>query len=146
MSLTIELAKPSEIGAIIDMLLEMHAEISFKVGPPDRRKITDTLALCDKWLCKEADAIAGLIALRQGTVWYSASPFLADQVFYVKPAYRASGAARLLLRKAKEQAKIKNLPLLVAANSGDDIDRKTLFYKRLGFTQIGASFTLKDHP
>lgn len=141
MPLQVELLKPSEIDKAIDLLMEMHSEVSFTVGPPDRTKAINALAGCDKWVVKEYDGSLGaILALREATVWYSKTPFLADLVFYVKPSFRASRAALLLLRKAQEQATLKGLKLLVACNSGDDIDRKVNFYRRLGFTQIGASF------
>lgn len=140
-----EEAKPGDMLEIVEMLLEMHSEVSFTLGPPDRRKIVDALAPCERWVIKDFDdSIGGIIAFREATVWYSTAPFIADLVFYVRPAYRASRAASLLLRKAKERAKIKGLPLVLAANSGDDIPRKVKLYERMGFRQVGASFTLKD--
>lgn len=141
--LRVELAKPSDIQEIVKMLLEMHDEVSFTLGPPDRTKIVNALAPCDKWLLRDhTDEIGGILALRQGTVWYSTSPFLADLVFYIRPSWRTYPGAALLLRKAKEQAKIKGLPLVLAANAGDDVDRKVTLYRRLGFKQVGASFTM----
>ena len=143
--LRVEAAKPADISALISLLYEMHSEVSFKVGAPDRKKMVDALAACDLWTLRDhTDEIGGLLALRSGTLWYSSAPFLADLVFYIRPPWRTYKGAALLLRKAKEQSKIKGLPLILAANSGDDIARKVLLYKRLGFKQVGASFTLQD--
>lgn len=141
MPLQVELLKPSEIDKAMDLLMEMHSEVSFTVGPPDRKKAIDALSQCVKYVVKEYDgSLGGILALREATVWYSKTPFLADLVFYVKPSFRSSRAALLLLRQAQKDARLKGLKLLVACNSGDDIERKENFYRRLGFQKIGASF------
>lgn len=139
-------AKPTDILQIIDLLMDMYDEAKdHPFGKPDRVKIANALSQCTKFIVRDDDGIlCGILALREGPWWFSTEKFLGDLVFYVSPAYRASRAAALLLSKAKDYARERQLPLMMSIVHPADLDRKKAFYLRAGFTPAGASFYYKD--
>lgn len=138
-------ASPTQILEIVDILLEMHKECPLPLGAPDRAKIANGLASCTKFLALDGDNyIAGILALREGPWWFSKEHFIGDLVFYVRPSHRASKAATLLLKRAKEYAKIKGLPLMMAVVSGVDVDRKDQFFARQNFKKVGGAYMYKE--
>jgi len=139
-------AKPSDILPIIDLLMDMYDEAKeHPFGKPNRARIANALSPCTKFVVHDDDGtLCGLIALREGPWWFSTESFLGDLVFYVSPAYRASRAAFLLLRRAKEYARERNLPLMLSIVHPVDLERKRTLYLRAGFTPAGASFYYKE--
>ena len=53
---------------------------------------------------------------------------------------RSSKAATELMKKAQSYAASKNMPLLVAVVSGEDVLRKDKLYEHLGFRYLGGVY------
>ena len=85
----------------------------------------------------------GILALTEGTHWYSNEKFLGDLVFYVAPSSRTSRIASHLLRSATQYATMRGLPLLMAVVHGEDVARKDNFYERHGLARVGGVY-LRD--
>lgn len=137
-------ASPPQILEIVDMLLEMHGECPLPLGAPDRAKIANGLASCKKFVALDGEYLAGILALREGPWWFSHERFIGDLVFYVRPSHRASRAALLLLKKAKEYARLRGLPLMMAVVSGVDVDRKDQFFMRQDFKKVGGVYMYQE--
>lgn len=139
-------AKPTDILRIIDLLMDMHDEAKeLPFGKPNRARISNALSNCIKFVVHDDDdTLCGILALREGPWWFSTQSFLGDLVFYVSPGYRASPAASLLLRRAKEYARERSLPLMMSIVHPEDQERKRLFFLRHGFSPAGHSFYYKD--
>lgn len=86
----------------------------------------------------------GFITAVQSRYMFSPARHVAQDTFYVKPAYRGSRAALLLVRAVEEWARGLGLGRVVLSiNSGITPDRAGRFYQKLGYAAMGGNY-MKD--
>jgi L-amino acid N-acyltransferase YncA len=138
-------ADEGDIPAIGRLLVEMHQSSGLDMPPLSPGKIEatleDVLATGIIFLGMRNGEVAGVLALKEASHWFSEGRFFGDVVFYVGLKHRQSALGPQLLRRASRYAKMRGLPLLMAVVNGVDVDRKDKLYKRLGFRHIGGVYS-----
>lgn len=130
-----------------DMYLESnYTSVSFS---EDKLALIGVQCLNDPvWIVRVAEhsdgSIIGMFVGYISQFIFSFDLIASDFVLYVKPEYRGTSAAIRLIaeyvRWAKErEAKIVN----IGTTTGVATAETTAFYKKLGFTQIGAVFRME---
>ncbi len=138
-------ANIADLTAILALLADMHAESPMTLPSPNWGKgthaLTDAIVRGVCFVAESAPfAVEGILACVCSTDWYADEPFLSDLCFYVRPRARASTAALRLLREMKKCADSLGLPLRLGVFYGEDVNRKTAMYERLGFDTVGGTF------
>lgn len=140
----IEVAKEGDIPSLVPLLKQMHETAPSPLPPLAPHKVLRALRDCISggriFMVRKGEPV-GILALTEGTHWYSNEKFLGDLVFYVAPSSRTSRIASHLLRSATQYATMRGLPLLMAVVHGEDVQRKDNFYARHGFSRIGGVYS-----
>lgn len=84
--------------------------------------------------------IVGCLGLRHSVLWWTGTPYVCDQPFFVAERARTSTLARDLLAAGERYAAEQGLPLIVTVSSGTDVDRKDLWFRRKGFRVLGGLY------
>lgn len=141
----LRLIEEADIQAVVDMGAEMFAGSSFaplgyapeKVADFVRRVADSGLAV----VSVEGDEITGLMLGDVIAPWYSAHRMAVDHVLYVRPKYRGSRAALMLVkawvRWALECGVTQIRP---GVSTGDP--RAEQLYAALGFQRVGSVFLM----
>ena len=109
-----------KVRAFIDRALNGHLVIIYVIGPPD-----------------DIHAAIGLV-IEEG--WYSDEWHLYEMFMFVDPKHRSPpGAARLLIRMAKQAADKLKLPLMVGVISTERTEAKIRLYET-ELSKAGAFF------
>lgn len=137
-------AKEEDIPKIFPLLVEMKRTSNLNLPDLNPQKMYAALLQCVEegvvFLGIEDGKVAGVLALKPGTHWFSDGVFLGDLVFYVGTAFRASTLGANLLRVASHYATMAGLPLMMAVVTGVDAERKHNLYRRIGFKPIGGVY------
>jgi GNAT superfamily N-acetyltransferase len=140
----IEVAKEGDIVDIVPLLVQMHGTSPTPLPPIAPHKLLGALKDSldgGRMFVARRGRVVGILALTEGTHWYSDEKFLGDLVFYVAPCSRTSRIASHLLRAATEYATMRGLPLMMAVVHGEDVQRKDNFYARHGFIRVGGVYS-----
>lgn len=147
-SIVVVRAEPDDIQFAFELGSEFHAELAESARFPGLSAVKVYGAL------RESQALGGLfiavdterelpigcVAMIEQPYWYSDAVFATDLLFYVSPAGRGTGAARMLLERAKQWAAERDLTLMMAVTAGGDVDAKDKFFKRRGLPRIGGIY------
>jgi hypothetical protein len=128
---------------IYSMLIAMHEEAEFKLGPIDPKKFSQSvLSVINDGICLVAigddNKFLGSIGGVYSSEWWTNETILGDIWFYVQEEHRSSKAAVGLIKKFIEAGEGMNIKL-GHVYSGD-VDRKDKFYERLGLVKAGSTY------
>lgn len=132
----IRAANSDDMAAVVDMLRHMHEEA---VDAPswDEDSVTATVMECIGggmcFLAMSGDKIAGTVGLGYGRSWWSTEVVLGDHWFYVRPEYRRSRAAWLLLRHVVDLADEKGMRMQMGASHSSRPQAVERLLRRFGF-------------
>jgi GNAT superfamily N-acetyltransferase len=84
--------------------------------------------------------IVGCLGLRHSALWWSGTPYVCDQPFFVAERARASRLASDLLAAGERYAAKRGWPLIINVSSGVDVERKALWFNRKGFRTLGGMY------
>jgi GNAT superfamily N-acetyltransferase len=127
---------------ILSMLVKMHEESEFKLGPIDPKKFSQSvLSVINDGICFVAiddDKFLGSIGGVYSSEWWTNETILGDIWFYVHKEHRNTTAAIELMKKFIEAGDGMNIKLGHVYNG--DLDRKDKFYERLGLVKAGSTY------
>ncbi len=128
----IEEATLDNFEEVFFLLMEMHKEVG--LCKLDRAKTVDaiqaTISHGQVFLAFRGNDLIGSIGAEYAAFWYSDEVFLQDKWFYVRPGFRASKAAQMLLLALRDFAYENAYPLCCGVTSEKDLDRKINFMSR----------------
>lgn len=141
-------AQPDDIQFAFELGCEFHAELAESARFP---RLSPTRVYTSLRESQELNGLfiavdtqrelpVGCVAMVEMPYWYSDERFATDLLFYVSPSGRGTGAARLLLERAKAWAEERDLLLMMAVTAGGDVDAKDKFFKRRNLTRIGGIY------
>lgn len=90
-------------------------------------------------------AIEGAIYLQISHTWYSKEPHLEELFSYVRPQFRRSINAKVLIEFAKKCSEQLKIPLLIGIISNHRTEQKIRLYRRQLGEQAGAFFLFNGH-
>jgi GNAT superfamily N-acetyltransferase len=132
-AVAVRAARPDDFGAILLMIDELHAA-EWAHLPLSRVKVLYELDAClaeGIVLVGTVDeVVAGVLAIRLASYWFSEAMLLADKLFYVAPAFRRHRLAPKLIGEAKAFADEVRLPLYIVNSSNTGTNRKDRLYGR----------------
>lgn len=99
-----------------------------------------TLDIPDTIVIDKDGEIAGIMTLKTQVFPWSKLTFISERILFVKIEHRKSRFGYLLVAASKKIAKSLNTPLIVSSFNGIDLEKKTLFYNRMGFKQLGGMY------
>lgn len=140
----VRVADLNDLDEIMRMGREVHAENG--LHDFDERKIIQavTTALVGDGafmgVIGPVGALEGMIYLGLRTFWYASTPHLEEQVNYVRPDFRKTQNARVLIEYAKACATQLELPLLISVLSTQRTKGKIRLYRRILGEPSGAYF------
>lgn len=145
----IEMAAPAEAADIAVMVGELLQEIMDAIGEQAFRfDLADTAQRLERFLreekyfvflAKQAEGMAGFIALSESHALYAEGAFGTIPELYVRPAYRSKGVGESLLKAAREFAQEKGWARLEVTTPPLPQFQRTLdFYERQGFGMAGG--------
>lgn len=143
--MSLRIATPSDATELIDMIVTMHTEAKFPIPPLDMDKVSGAIskaiqtgivlvATKDK---KIIGSIGGIVA----EDWFSKNKVLGDLWFYVNKEERSSNTAVFLIKHFISAAKKAKLTVRLGHVYFGDLERKDKFYKKLGLTLIGQTYS-----
>jgi hypothetical protein len=92
------------------------------------------------YLGVRGDEIVGCLGLRHGALWWTGTPYVCDQPFFVAERARASTLARDLLAAGERYAAGLGWPFIITVSSGTDLERKAAWLQRKGFRALGGMY------
>jgi hypothetical protein len=92
------------------------------------------------YLGVRGDEIVGCLGLRHGALWWTGTPYVCDQPFFVAEHARASTLAHDLLAAGERYAARLGWPFVITVSSGTDLERKDLWFRRKGFRALGGMY------
>jgi hypothetical protein len=130
---TIRAARPEDFGAILRMLVDMHAEVGeFALSVEKVSKRIDETLANGVVLIAEIDGQAiGTIGLRGEAPWYSDQHVIADTWIWAQGRRRLS-AFRTTVEAAHDYAQRFDLPCIITLYSLKNTSRKTSLFERYG--------------
>jgi len=135
-------AATRDMDGITGLLVRFHCEAG--MVPLSVKKVSAALwsAMQNNrvWVAVHGDEIAGVMGVDECTLWYSETPVLETQFFYIAPEHRGSEIAKWLLGDAKEYADHVEMPLFVSItnpNRGHDRSPATRMAVRAGYVPMG---------
>lgn len=148
MEITTRRADTFDAVTILQLLIAMHSEATIKLSPIHESKslarINEAISEGYVEVALQDGYIVGAIGGITYTDWWSIEPRAGDLFFYVAPECRASRAAVMLMKKFIEVSKITDLDIKVGTATGEDLERKDKFFKRLGFTRGGSHYIMEN--
>ena len=132
---------------ILSMLVAMHEESEFKLGPIDPKKFSQSvLSVINDGICLVAigddNKFLGSIGGVYSSEWWTNETILGDIWFYVYPEHRNTKAAIQLIKKFIEAGDGMNIKLGHVYNG--DLNRKDNFYERLGLVKAGSTYVKEN--
>lgn len=138
-------AGPLDLGALIEMLAEMHNNVELPTPPIKSEKlinkVNETIHRGVVFVAlDEKMNLMGSVGGMVGQDWWSDQPYLADLWFYVSPKHRKGTTALKLIKNFIEVANDAKLPVRLGHIFSGDLERKDKFFERLGMTKAGSVF------
>jgi predicted N-acetyltransferase YhbS len=129
---TYRFAEPFDADALHELLLEMHAEMSFFPLAEEKghAKIVEVLERGVCLLCEYDGLLIGSIGLLPVQLWYTESYMMTDAWTFVKREHRKSRVAIEMLKRIKAFCARAGLPLAMAVVSPHEAERKNTLYRR----------------
>lgn len=114
---------------------EMWPEIGY--GSIDLDKVVENICACITtgavFVTVHNGEMTGSLGIRESEGWWwSRDTFLSEQWVFVRPNFRKSRAAFLLLRAAKDFARERGMLLIFGISSPVDVGRKEKLFERFG--------------
>ncbi len=150
--MNIRLATSADTAPIVELGRVLHAESVYRGYPLDTARvetaITEMLAQPRHaalfLACNHEGTIIGMLALRMGNLFYFDKLVAQEQMFYVHPDWRGSSAAVKLLVACRQWAINRGADeILVSVNSGVGLATLPRLMRRLHFSQVGLTFSLR---
>lgn len=149
----VRLAEPIDADDLVQMTRELHLESGLRDGknlplPFSEDKVR---RMMEQTLTPNNGALVGVIGHPgniQGSVcleicetWYSSEEVIRERWNFVRPAFRQSHNAKILIAFSKAVATVMRLPLVMGTMSTERQPAKIRFYQRtLGVEPLGAYF------
>jgi hypothetical protein len=137
-------ATDSDIAELINFLIGMHDEAETLYPPYDKFLMSKFIKpiVADKLciLLKEDQKIIGAMGGIISRWWFSHNEYLGDAFFYIAKEHRSYQNASALVKGFNDIANKKLIPCLIGTADGNDLDRKSALYEKLGFRKIGDIF------
>lgn len=145
-------AIPEDIPAILELGRSLHAESHYRAYPLDThrvvtaiREILSTSGRTCLFLAENAKGeLAGMLSARIANLFYFDRLVAQEQMFYVHPEWRGSSAATKLLMAGRRWAANRGASeFMVSVNGGIGLEAMPRLMRRLGFTHVGQTFSMK---
>lgn len=139
--ISIRRAEPRDAGALVSMLLKMHAETTVPVSPPDEikvyRAVIDTIEHGIALVAVDDRRLLGSIGGIHHADWWSREPRLFELWWYVLPEHRkATGIGLSLFRQFKKMA--NGVPIRMDLfNVGGKLEKIDRVCVKLGLVRAG---------
>lgn len=143
-------AQANDVQYAFELGVEFHAEMAqgAQFPPLAPARVAAVLAACEKAgglflaVNLQRELPVGVLAMTEMDYWYSESKFATDLLFYVAATGRGSGAARMLLERAKTWAQERDIPLMMAVTAAGNVEAKDKFFARRGLPRIGGIYLM----
>lgn len=141
----LRLAEEADIPTLVEMGAEMIAASSFAAMPYSPEKTAESIRRDIEHafaaVSVEGDIITGVILGDVVQPWYSEQRMAVDYVLYVRPQYRGTRAAVMLVKAWAAWAVDSGAKQLRPGVSTGDPQAERL-YEALGFRRVGAVFMM----
>ena len=143
----IKRASPVDISSLYVMLYQMHDETAIKPAPIVSEilinKITEAIYKGVVFITHNEKEITGSVGGMTGSDWWSDKPFLGELWFYVKPDYRKSSAAFMLMKEFLKISDENKIPVRMGHIYSGDMDRKDNFYEHFKLKKAGSMYVIE---
>jgi len=139
--------RPSDRDAVVELLRKMHLETAFSAfSLSEERLITAVEEFLDPFrdgfgcVMERGGRVCGVFFGHCGPLWFSEELCGFDDLLYVEPEARGSGAARML-RRFEVWCREKGCSaVLVGVSSGVMVGRTGALLEKLGYGHLGGLY------
>lgn len=141
-------ARPSDKGALLELMRKMHEETAYKQFPLSEIKLLETV---DLWLThlwhrityvlEHEGAVVGVFVGYMNDFWFSEAICGFDEVIFIDPDYRGRhGLSQLLARFEGWCSERGCAAVLVGVSSGVMLERTGKLLQLLGYDKVGGLY------
>lgn len=139
--------RTSDLGDLLELMRKMHVETRFSAFSLSEERL---VAAVEEFLSPSADSfgcvmerdgrVCGVFFGHCGPLWFSEELCGFDDLLYVEPEARGSGAARMLRRFEAWCRKKGCSAVLVGVSSGVMVGRTGALLEKLGYGHLGGLY------
>lgn len=145
MEISVRRAEPRDAGAVVSLLLKMHAETAVPLSPPNEfkihRAVIDTIEHGIALVAVDGRRLIGSIGGVAHADWWSTETRVFELWWYVRPEHRATtGAGLALYRGFKKAAGDIPVRMDLFNVGGGDPEKVNRMCVKLGLVRAGSVY------